>query len=89
VAVSANVAVHDVQPGAGVQLGVLEALGRVELAVRPRRLVEDLGERADDVVVVVERLVVVAACPAMPLHEDLVRRVNHNLPDIIICKERL
>ena len=33
VAAAADVAVHDVQAGAVVELGVLQALGRVELAV--------------------------------------------------------
>ena len=50
-----QVAVDDVQPGAVVELGVLEPLGRVELAVRRGRSVEQPGERADDVVVVDER----------------------------------
>jgi hypothetical protein len=43
---AADVAVHDVQPGAGVELGVLEPLGGVELAVGCRSVVEDLGQRA-------------------------------------------
>ena len=70
VTAAADVAVHDVQPGAVVELRVLQALGRVELAVRARRVVEDLGEGADDVLVVVEDLVVVAGPPAVALHED-------------------
>jgi hypothetical protein len=61
VAVAADVAVDDVQPGAHVEPGVLQALGRVELAVGVRGVVEDLGQGAHDVVVLVERLVVVAA----------------------------
>ena len=43
----------------------------VELAVGAGGVVEDLGERAHDVVVVVEDLVVVARRPAVPLDEDL------------------
>ena len=61
VAAAADVAVDDVQAGAVVELGVLQTLGRVELAVDWRGVVEDLGERAEHVVVVVEDLVVVAA----------------------------
>ena len=60
VAAAADVAVHDVQPRPVVELGVLQALGRVELAVAGRRVVEDLGQRPRHVVVVVEDLVVVA-----------------------------
>ena len=63
VAAAAEVAVDDVEAGAVVELGVLEALGGVELAVGAGGVVEDLGERAHDVVVVVEDLVVVAARP--------------------------
>ena len=70
VTAAADVAVHDVQPGAVVELRVLQALGRIELAVRARRVVEDLREDPDDVLVVVEDLVVVAGSPTMPLHED-------------------
>jgi hypothetical protein len=51
VAVAADVAMDDVQPGAGIQLGVLQALGGIELAVGAGGFVEDLGEGADDVVV--------------------------------------
>ncbi len=60
VAAPGDVAVDDVEPGAVVELGVLQALGRVELAVGAGGVVEDLGEGAHDVVVVVEDLVVVA-----------------------------
>ncbi len=89
VAAAADVAVDDVQPGAVVELRVLQALGRVELAVARGRVVEDLGERADDVVVVVEDLVVVAARAAVALHEDLVGRVDHDLPDVVVVEQRL
>ena len=60
VAAAGDVAVDDVEPGAVVELGVLEPLGGVELAVGAGGVVEDLGEGPDDVVVVVEDLVVVA-----------------------------
>jgi hypothetical protein len=44
----------DVHPGAVVELRVLEAVGRVQLAVRARPFVDQLGQRPHDVVVVVE-----------------------------------
>ena len=86
---SADVAVHDVEAGAVVELGVLQALGRVELAVRTGGVVEDLGERADDVLVVVEHLVVVAGPPAVPLHEDGIGPVDHHLPHVVVVEQRL
>ncbi|MEZ5176860.1 MAG: hypothetical protein R2746_00875 [Acidimicrobiales bacterium] len=85
---TADVAVHDVQAAAVVELGVLEAFGRIELAVGARRLGEDLGERAQDVVVVVEHLVVVAVDTCVALDEDLRRRVDHDLPDVVVGEER-
>ena len=60
-----DVTVDDVDPGA-VELGVLQALGRVERAGGGRGVVEQLDERAHHVVVVVEDLVVVAGRPAEP-----------------------
>ena len=89
VAVAADVAVDDVQAGPGVELGVLQALGGVELAVAAGRVVEDLGERPQDVLVVVEDLVVVAAGPLVALHEDLVGTVDHDLPHVVVGEERL
>ena len=65
-----DVAMHDVDPGAVVELGVLQALGRVELAVRGRGVVEQLGEHAHHVVVVVEDLVVVARRAPVAAHEQ-------------------
>ena len=88
VAAAGDVAVHDVEPGPVVELGVLKTLGRVELAVRCGGVVEDLGEGAKDVVVVVEDLVVVAAPSAVALHEDLVGCVDHHLPDVVVGEER-
>jgi hypothetical protein len=64
--------VHDVDPGARVELGVLQTLRGVELAVGGRGVVEQLGQGPQDVVVVVEDLVVVARGPAMPTNEDRV-----------------
>ena len=63
VAVTAHIAVDDVQPGAIVELRVLEPLGGVELPVERVGVVEDLRQRADDVFVVVEDLGVVAGIP--------------------------
>jgi hypothetical protein len=82
VAAAGEVAVHDVEPGAVVELGVLEAFGGVELAVAGRGVVEELGEGPDDVVVVVEGLVVVAADAAVALDEDLAGGVDLDLPDL-------
>jgi hypothetical protein len=89
VAAPADVAVHDVQPRTVVQLRVLQPLRRVELAVRLGGVVEDLGERADDVLVVVEGFVVVARDAAVALDEDLIGRVDHDLPDVVVVQERL
>src|SRR5687767_14214276 len=50
----------------------------------PRRVVENLRNGTDHVFVVVEDLMVVTAESAMALHEDLVRRVDHDFPDIVI-----
>jgi hypothetical protein len=44
VPVPADIGVDDVQAGAIVELGILEALCRVELPVRAAGVVEDLGE---------------------------------------------
>ncbi len=79
---------HDVQTSAAVELGVLQALARIELSVRPRRLVEHLGEYPEHVLVVVEDLVVVAATARVAFHEDRVRSVDHDLPDIVVVEER-
>lgn len=79
---------HDVQARAVVELGVLEAFGRVELAMAARRAVEHLGERAHDVIVVLEHLVVVAAHAAVALDEDLIRAVDHDLPDVVVIEQR-
>ena len=89
VAAPADVAVHDVEAGTVVELGVLQALGGVELAMGAGGVVEDLGERADDVVVVVEDLVVVAASATVALHEDRVGRVDHHLPHVVVVEQRL
>ena len=60
----------DVHAGAGVELGVLQALCGIELAVRGGCVVEDLGERAGDVVVVVEDLIVIATEAVVSFGED-------------------
>src|SRR5690606_25285532 len=47
VAAAGDVLVDDVEPGAVVELGVLEPLGRVELPVGTRGVIDDLGQGAD------------------------------------------
>jgi hypothetical protein len=89
VPVASDVPVDDVQPGPGVELGVLEALRRVELAVRTAGVVEDLGQDPPDMVVVVEDLVVVAAHTLVAPDEDQVRAVDHDLPDVRVVEEGL
>ena len=83
-----DVAVDYVQPSAAVELRVLQTFRWIELAVCGRRVVEDLGERAEDVLVVVEDLVVVAGRPAVSGHEHRVRPVDHDLPHVIVGKQR-
>jgi hypothetical protein len=43
---------HDMEPGAVVELGVLEAYGGLELAIAGRGVVEQRGDGPNDVVVV-------------------------------------
>jgi hypothetical protein len=87
--VAADVAVHDVQPGARVELGVLETLGRIELAVRTARIVEDLGQDPPDMVVIVEDLVVIAGQSLVAPHEDRQGSVHHDLPHVGVVQQRL
>jgi hypothetical protein len=89
VAAAGDVAVDDVQSGAVVELGILQALGGIEGAVGRGAVVEDLGERAQHVLVVVEDLVVVSRRPTMALHEDRVRGVDHDLPHVVVGQEGL
>jgi hypothetical protein len=58
-----HVTVDDVDPGAVVELGILQTVSRVQLAVGAGRVVEQLGEGPHDMVVVVEDLVVVPGGP--------------------------
>ena len=88
VAAAGEVAVDDVEAGAVVELGVLESFGGVELAVGAGGFVEDLGEGADDVVVVGEGFVVVAASAVVAFDEDLGGAVDHDLPDVVVREER-
>ena len=88
-AVPPDIAVDDVEAGPVVELGVLEALGGVELAMRAGGVVEDLGQRADDVLVVVEDLGVVAGHADVPSHEDRVGGVDHDLPHVGVGQQRL
>lgn len=71
---------------AGGELGVLQALRRIQLAMAAG-LVEHLGQRAHDVVVVVEAFMVVAAGPAVPTDEDGVRAVDHQLPHVVVGEQ--
>src|SRR5207244_12620767 len=82
-AVAADVAVDDVEPGAGVELRVLQSLGRRDLAVGAAGVVEDLGERAYHVVVVVEDLVVVTARATVALYNEGVTIVDHDLQHVV------
>jgi hypothetical protein len=77
-----DVAVHDVDAGTVVELGVLETVGRIELAVSAGRVVEQLGQDAHDVVVAVEDLVVIPGLTAVATHEDRLRIVHHDLPHV-------
>jgi hypothetical protein len=89
VTIATDVGVHDVEAGPAVQLGVLEALGGVELAMRPAGVIQDLGEHPDDVVVVVKDLVVVAAGPRVTFGKDGARSVDHDLPHVRVGEERV
>ena len=88
VSAAADVAVHDVHPRAVVEPRILQPLGRIELAMRAGRVVEEPGERAHHVLVVVEDLVVEAARPVVALDEDRVRRVDLDLPDVVVAEQR-
>ncbi len=81
-AAAGDVAVHDVDPGAVVELGVLQALGGIQAAVRRRRVVEQLRENPHDVVVVVEDLVVVPRRAPVTANEHRVGGVHHHLPEV-------
>jgi hypothetical protein len=61
-----HVAVDDVDAGAVVELGVMQAVSRTQLAVGIGRVVEQLGRRPQHVVVVMEDLVVVSRWPPEP-----------------------
>jgi hypothetical protein len=58
-----HVAVDDMDSGTVVELRVLQTIGQIHLAVGTRRVVEQLGQRAQHVIVVVESLVVVSRRP--------------------------
>ena len=89
VAVAADVGVHDVQPGPVVELGVLQPLGRIQLAMRPAGVVEDLGQHPDDVVVVVEDLVVISPGAGVPFGKNSARSIDHYFPHVGIFEQRL
>ena len=55
-----------------------------EFAVGAGGVVQHFGEDPDHMFIVVEHLVVVAAGPAVPLHEDGVGPVDHDLPHIVV-----
>jgi hypothetical protein len=74
VATAGHVPVHDVDAGAVVELCVLEPVRRIELAVGAGRVVQELGQRPQDIVVVVEDLVVVPGWATEPSFATTVRR---------------
>ena len=78
---------NDMESRSGVELRILEAFGRVELSVRTARIVQDLGQCALDVRIVVKRLVVVAALASVSFDEDGVGAVHHDLPDVVVGQE--
>lgn len=82
-----QIAVHDVKSRPIGQLRALEAEQRLERAMRPGGIVEQSGQRADDVVVVVEHLVVKATLTRMSFDEDGVGSVDHDLPDVGILQQ--
>ncbi len=86
-ATPSNIAVHDVQARAVVELRVLQSFGRVELAVRAGRVVENLRQDPQHVLVVVEDLVVDPTRAVVPLNEDRVGTVNHDFPDVVVGEE--
>ncbi len=88
VAAAADVGVDDVHARAVLEPSILQALGRIELAVGSGRVVEQARERAQHVVVVVEDLVVEAARAGVPLHEDRVGRVDLDLPHVVVGEQR-
>src|SRR4029077_3024602 len=85
---AADVTVDDVHARSVVEASVLQPLRRIELAVGAGRVVEQARERAEHVIVVMEDLVVKPARTRVPLHEDRVRSVDLDLPDVVIDEER-
>lgn len=78
-----HVAVDDMDSGTVVELRVLQAIGRIQLAVGTRRVVEQLGQRAQHVIVVVENLVVVSRRPPMAATNTVWRSftmISHRSP---------
>ena len=86
---AADVGMDNVQAGAIVELGVLESLTGIQLAMGCRRLIDDSRQRAPDVLVVVKGLVMVSASSMVPFDEDLVRCVDHDLPHVGIGQQLL
>jgi hypothetical protein len=86
--VSGDIRVHDVETGPVVELCVLEAQGRVEFAMGAGGIVEDLGQCAQHVVVIVEDLVVVSRFALVSADENRVRCVDHDLPHVVVGQER-
>jgi hypothetical protein len=80
---------HHMQASARVELGVLQTLGWVQLAVGAAGVVEDLGEHPDNMVVVVEHLGVIAPVARVPFGKDGIRGVDHDFPDVRVGQQRL
>ena len=88
VTAAGDVGVDDVHARPVLESGVLQSFGGIELAMRARRVVEESSERAHDVLVVVEDLVVESTRPRVPLHEDRVWHVDLDLPNVLIGQQR-
>ena len=83
VVVAADVAMDDVKQGSALELGVLQPVRCLQLAVRAGGAVEDLHEGAQHVLVGKEDLVVVPRAAQMALNEDGVGAVDHDLPYVV------
>lgn len=55
--------------------------------MRSRSVIEQPGEGADDVIVVVEHVMVKPTVTGMPLHEDGVGGVHHDLPHVGVFEQ--
>ena len=86
-AAAAQIPVDDVESGSVLELGVLQSECRIQLAMGPAGVVEDAGQHPEDVVVVVEDVVVGPVGPPVAFHEQGIRGVDHDLPDVVVGQE--